>query len=221
MFANVWRFLAYRFIFSCLHKTWAIQARMALWIILSTTFLPKVGHSQTYRFISSLFLYTSQMGAINHFSTICVYLIFISIYKPYGLHKSFQHNIFAKVWRSKTYRFILSLSLYTSRMGAINHFYTICLPRYGALKLTGLFYSWLHKTWSIQAMTALWIIFKYNMLAKCMALSNLQVYFIFISIFKPWWRYKTFSTICLPMYDALKTCRFYLILISIYKPRCH
>ena len=159
---------------------------MALWIILSTTFLPKVGHSQTYRFISSLFLYTSQMGAINHFSTICVYLIFISIYKPYGLHKSFQHNIFAKGWRSKTYRFILSLFLYTSRMGAINHFSTICLPRYGTLKLTGLFYSCLHKTWSIQAMTALWIIFKYNMLAKCMALSNLQVYFIFISIFKPW-----------------------------------
>ena len=92
------------------------------------------------------------MGAINHFSTIClpgmalsnllVYLIFISIYKPYGRYKSFQYNMFAKVWRSQTYWFILFLSpqdvVYTSHDGAMNHF-------------------------------------KYNTLAKCMTLSNLPV----------------------------------------------
>ena len=109
---------------SCIHKTWSIQAMMALWTIFSTICLPNVWRSQIYWFILSLFLYTSHMGAINHSSTnLLVYLILVSTRR--GLYKPW--------WRYEPF-----LVQYACQM-------------YGALKFTGLSYLYFY----IQAIWAL------------------------------------------------------------------
>ena len=135
-----------------------LKTSLYLYLFLYTSQMGAINHSSTNLLVFFGFLYpqdlfhTSHDGAMNLFqynmlakcmalSNLLVYLIFISTYKPYGRYKSQQYFMSAKVWLSKTYWFILFfLFLYTSRMGAINHFNTICSSKYGAPKLICLIY---------------------------------------------------------------------------------
>ena len=169
-----------------------------------------VWHFLAYRFILFLspqdVVYTSQNGAMNHFkynilakgwslSNLPVYLLFISIYKPHGRYKSFQYNMLAKCMAlSNLLVYLIFISIYKpyGRYKSFQH------------KLTGLFDSCIHKTWSIQAMMALWTIF------STICLPNVwrsQIYWFILSLFlytSHMGAINHGSTICLPRYGTLK-----------------